>query len=132
MTTPHTHNISIMDGDNSQDADMSEISTASHNITQIIESIDEIAFLTDMLAFSATRARIHDSRRSESNEAVSDEVRSLVDRSMALARETADKIESILRQNREGHEGQQSGVNARVARDGACLLLPIPLKPAAS
>lgn len=83
---------------------MKEMTSANANIAKIVQSIDEIAFQTNILALNAA---VEAARAGESGAGfavVAEEVRSLAQRSAVAARETGAKIEDALSKSRRGAE----------------------------
>ena len=83
---------------------MTEIKAASDDVGKIIKTIDEIAFQTNLLALNAAveAARAGDAGRGFA--VVAEEVRSLAQRSVAAARESAGKIETAIVKTNAGVE----------------------------
>ena len=83
---------------------MQEMALANGNIAKIVQSIDEIAFQTNILALNAA---VEAARAGESGAGfavVAEEVRSLAQRSAGAARETGAKIEDALKKSQRGAE----------------------------
>lgn len=87
---------------------MLAIRESSNGISQILKTIDEIAFQTNILALNAA---VEAARAGESGAGfavVADEVRNLAQRSAVAAQETADKIQLAVQRSERGAELSQS------------------------
>ena len=86
---------------------MADIKTASNNIANIIKSIDEVAFQTNILALNAAVEAARAGEAGAGFAVVADEVRSLAQRSATAARETAAKIEDSIVKSERGFQISQ-------------------------
>jgi methyl-accepting chemotaxis protein len=81
---------------------MAGIKTSSSEIAQIIKTIDEIAFQTNILALNAAVEAARAGDAGAGFAVVADEVRALAQRSATAAKETASKIEAALQKSEDG------------------------------
>ena len=83
-------------------AAMDGIKSSGAEIAQIIRTIDEIAFQTNILALNAAVEAVRAGEAGAGFSVVAEEVRSLALRSASSARETAGKISLALQKSEEG------------------------------
>lgn len=83
-------------------AAMNEIQTGSKQVAQIVKSIDEIAFQTNILALNAAIEAARAGEAGAGFAVVADEVRNLAQRSAEAARETSTQIEQSVQRAERG------------------------------
>jgi methyl-accepting chemotaxis protein len=91
---------------------MHDIKDSSSNIANIIKTLDEIAFQTNILALNAAVEAAREGESGAGFALVADEVRSLAHRSAEAASVTAEKIENSVKKSERGVE-----LNERVAQN---------------
>ncbi len=87
---------------------MEQINNKSHEISNIIKTIDDIAFQTNILSLNAAVEAARAGVSGKGFAVVADEVRNLASRSAASARDTATLIEETLAAVEEGNKVAQA------------------------
>lgn len=96
---------------NEMEAAMNAIRESSDGISNILKSIDEIAFQTNILALNAAVEAARAGEAGAGFAVVADEVRNLAQRSAKAARDTSTRIEDSIERSRTGVE-----ISARVSQ----------------
>ncbi len=99
---------------------MGEISDSAEKIGQIIKTIEEIAFQTNLLALNAAVEAARAGEAGKGFAVVADEVRNLAQRSAGAARDTSDLIKSTVDRVRRGSDiASELDANFREIDEGA-------------
>ncbi len=92
----------IRNTSNDMRAAVDGIKASSNNVAQIIQTIDEIAFQTNILALNAAVEAARAGEAGQGFAVVAEEVRNLAQRSATAARQTADLIDEAVKHSNQG------------------------------